>query len=132
MKAGLEMPSITSILIVEDDQPTAELYQTLLEKAGYNILTAPDTQTASRLLEGIEVELILLDYELPDQNGADWLRELRQQRVYERTPVVLVSQINRDVDLTGDHFVFFMEKPRNAQHIVNTVQQTIAQIGVKR
>jgi CheY-like chemotaxis protein len=119
------MPNVTSILIVEDDPLTSELYQRLLEEAGYNILTAADTHTAAQFLTGIEVELILLDYELPQEDGLSWVKRLRQDERYQATPVVLVSNILREVDLSHDPYIWFMEKPRLPQHIVTAVESTI-------
>jgi DNA-binding response OmpR family regulator len=119
------MPNVTSILIVEDDPMTAELYQRLLEDAGYNILTAHDTHTATQVLTGIEVELILLDYELPGEDGLSWVKRLRQDDRYVNVPVVLVSHVTRNVDLSGDPYIWFMEKPRLPQHIVTAVESTI-------
>src|SRR5688500_2146869 len=119
------MPSVTSILIVEDDPMTADLYQRLLEDAGYNILTASDTSTATQVLTGIEVELILLDYELPGEDGLSWIKRLRRDERYVNIPVVLVSHVPRNVDLSGDAYIWFMEKPRLPQHIVTAVESTI-------
>ena len=121
------MPGILSILIIEDDDLTAHLYQRLLEDAGYNVMTAPNAVTADMLLQGIEVNLVILDYALPDLNGMEWLHELRSNRRFAELPVILVSSIHREADLSHDRYVLFMEKPRQPQHIVTAVEHTVAQ-----
>lgn len=72
------------------------------------------------------MDAIVLDYDLPDQNGLTWLHHLRDKPEFADLPVILVSSIRRDDDLTDDHFVWFMEKPRQPQHIVTAVESTIA------
>jgi DNA-binding response OmpR family regulator len=121
------MHNIVSILIIEDDEMTANLYQRLLEDSGYNVLTAPDTFTAEQILGGIEVDLMLLDYALPDQIGVHWLSDLRGDSRFSSLPVILVSNIERDDDLSEDRYVWFMEKPRQPQHIVTAVEHIIEQ-----
>lgn len=120
------MPGTNSLLIIDDDLLTAQLYQALLENAGYNVVLATSTREASLVLTGIEVDAIVLDYDLPDQNGLTWLHHLRDKPEFADLPVILVSSIRRDDDLTDDHFVWFMEKPRQPQHIVTAVESTIA------
>lgn len=123
------MASFTNILIVEDDQMTAQLYQKLLNAADFEVLTAPDTASAMQVLNGIEVDLIILDYELPDQFGPDWLKQIRQHTHYQKTPVILVSSVERNTDLRNDPYVWFMEKPNQPQLIVTAVKHTIEQFG---
>lgn len=127
------MSKIVSILIIEDDSMTADLYQRLLESAGYNVLLAPDTYTAEQILKSIEADLLILDYHLPDAIGWEWLQRLRIQSPYAELPVILVSSVRQDPrqheSLRHDRYVWFMEKPRQPQQIVVAVEHTITQFG---
>jgi len=68
------------LLCVDDDSQTLGFRKLQLEIAGYSVLTAASGNEALRLLaEGVEVDLVLLDYWMPGMNGdelADKLREL--------------------------------------------------------
>lgn len=120
------MASFLSILIIEDDDLTAQLYQKLLEDADYNVLTVPDTSQAEQTLAGIEVNLIILDCILPDRQGIEWLVDLRRHEAFERLPVILVSSIPQNAtQMRDDRYVWFMEKPRQPQQIVTAVESTI-------
>ncbi len=121
------MANANSLLIIDDDVLTADLYQNFLEKAGYNVIIANSTGEATDVLAGIEVDAVVLDYDLPDGNGLAWLRELREFEYFAHLPVILVSSIQRQDDLTQDDYVWFMEKPRQPQQIVTAVESTIAQ-----
>ena len=124
------MANILSILIIEDDDLTAHLYQKVLEDAGFNVLTALNTDAAEQMLEGIEINLVILDHHLPDKDGTQWLEELHSREEYRELPVILVSAIARETGpLRYDPYVWFMEKPRAPQQIVTAVQSTIERFG---
>ena len=119
------MSDYTNILVIEDNDITADLYKRLLERAGYSVAIAPDTETASELLATEDIHMVILDYELPDQIGPIWLTHLRSNNTFEKLPVILVSAIERETDLRTDPYVWFMEKPRQPQLIVTAVESTI-------
>jgi hypothetical protein len=56
------------------------------------------------------------------------LEELRKD--YATLPVILVSNIERQHNLSHDKFIWFMEKPRLPQHIVTAVENTIQQFSI--
>jgi DNA-binding response OmpR family regulator len=78
-----------TILVVEDDASTRELFASLLERAGYVTVTAPDGETALELAE-TRPGLALIDVQLPGISGIDVCRALRS-RYGERLPIMLVS-----------------------------------------
>jgi DNA-binding response OmpR family regulator len=120
------MTNVLSILIIEDDDLTAGLYQKILEDADFNVLTVATTKAAEQALGGIEINLVILDHHLPDKDGEDWLEELHSQEEFEKLPVILVSTIARETGpLRYDPYVWFLEKPRQPQQIVTAVQSTI-------
>lgn len=59
------------VLIVEDEDPTRYLSETLLRKHGYEVVTARNTMTARKALTQGRFDLVLLDLNLPDGNGFD-------------------------------------------------------------
>lgn len=61
------------ILIVEDEEPIANLIRMNLVKAGYQCETAPDGEEAANLIEERTYDLILLDIMLPKLNGYEVL-----------------------------------------------------------
>lgn len=69
---------MSSILIVEDDQMIAEIYQKKLSAVGHQADIATNgAEALQRISEG-RYDLILLDLILPDVNGVDFLRALRE------------------------------------------------------
>jgi CheY-like chemotaxis protein len=67
------------LLVVEDNLPTLEVMTALLELAGHDVKPAPNLRTARQLAESHEFDLVVSDLGLPDGNGFDLMRELRER-----------------------------------------------------
>ncbi|MCP3698746.1 MAG: response regulator [Aliivibrio sp.] len=91
------MSSKISIVIVEDDIGIAEIHRRNLEKIDLVevIGIAASKEEATLLFEVLNPDLVLLDIYLPDGNGLDILRELRQK---ESSPDVILITADRDVN----------------------------------
>lgn len=91
------MSSKISIVIVEDDIGIAEIHRRNLDKINYVevIGIAASKEEATTLLDVLNPDLVLLDIYLPDGNGLDILRELRQK---ELSPDVILITADRDVN----------------------------------
>ncbi|WP_240422013.1 response regulator transcription factor [Paenibacillus periandrae] len=76
------------ILIVEDDQSIANLQKDYLELSGYSVKIVNSGSEGLAALEGKEFELVILDIMLPDTDGFEVLRTIREQ---DDIPVLLVS-----------------------------------------
>lgn len=75
------MSSKIKIVIVEDDIGIAEIHRRNLDRIDYVevIGIAASKEEATTLLDVLNPDLVLLDIYLPDGNGLDILRELRQK-----------------------------------------------------
>lgn len=81
------------ILLVEDNEHLRTLYAELLEKKGYTVASAPNGKVAFEKLESFEPNIIILDLVLPDTNGIDLLRELKEHPKYNRKPVLMLTGV---------------------------------------
>ncbi len=86
-----------TIFLIDDDPDMLELNRTILEFEGYKVISAQSGEEALITLENVEpLDLILLDYNLPNMNGAKFLKTFEKQnkKLFEKTPVVfLTSQL---------------------------------------
>lgn len=91
------MSSKIKIVIVEDDIGIAEIHRRNLDKIDYVevIGIAASKEEATTLFDVLNPDLVLLDIYLPDGNGLDILRELRQK---ESSPDVILITADRDVN----------------------------------
>lgn len=66
-----------NILVVEDNKHTRKLLETILKREGYSVLKAEDGVIAMEVLENNHVDLIILDIMMPNMDGYEFAKELR-------------------------------------------------------
>jgi PAS domain S-box-containing protein len=91
------MPSET-ILVVEDNPSTRNMFRFALEAAGYAVLEAADGRTALDLAAQHAPAMVLLDLLLPDMNGIDLCRQLRSSLRGVEMPIIAVSGLQSRLD----------------------------------
>ncbi len=73
------MTKNATILVVDDEAPVRETVRAYLEKEGYTVHTAGDGATALQAIRAFKPDLIVLDIMLPEVDGLEVLRRLRQE-----------------------------------------------------
>jgi PAS domain S-box-containing protein len=79
------------VLVVDDDAPTREMLGRILEKTGWSIKEAENGRVALERVRERAPELILLDLVMPEMDGFEFLRHLRQQEQGRSIPVIVVT-----------------------------------------
>jgi len=79
------------ILVVDDSEDVQMLLGRLLKRAGYQMFFAGDGQTALLQAQRFHPDLILMDLSLPDMNGWDAVKQLRQMDEFQVTPIIAVT-----------------------------------------
>lgn len=77
------------ILVIEDQEDLAELYEARLKKAGYRVRLALTGEEGLAEFEASGADLVLLDMTLPEMHGAQVLRELRTLNA--TVPIIIVT-----------------------------------------
>ncbi len=81
----------TKILIVDDEQDVVQALQFRLETAGYETFTALDGLQALELLGQRKIDLVLSDFMMPEVNGLELTRRVRENPAWSKIKVVLFS-----------------------------------------
>ncbi len=79
------------ILLVDDDLALMTVFSTALSGAGYQVVTAADAKTGIDKVKSERPDLVLLDQMLPDMNGNDILKVLKQDPTTKNFPVAMLS-----------------------------------------
>jgi len=80
------------LLIVEDDEPLAELLGTLLGGiAGWETVAVPDAGMAQDVVDQQPIDVLLLDVNLPGCSGLDLLHQLQDDPHWHDQPVIMIS-----------------------------------------
>jgi chemosensory pili system protein ChpA (sensor histidine kinase/response regulator) len=77
------------VLLVEPDIPLAKTYQTALQVAGHEAVTAVTAQAAINQVDQRTPDIIILELQLPAHDGIEFLHELRSYPEWQTIPVVL-------------------------------------------
>ena len=110
------------VLMAEDEPFVRRAVSRVLERAGYQVLTATDGRDAMRQLDdGAAPDLFLLDVVMPLMSGPDVVRELRRRGV--NTPVILASGYS-DAVLEHDNMagIPLIEKPYDPSALLALVE----------
>ena len=91
---------MTDILIVDDDDIIADLASLALKERGHSCRWATSGEEAMALLDESRPDLILLEQDLPDIAGLDWLRDLRASPRDRLVPVLVFTHQSSDRDDT--------------------------------
>jgi len=118
---------VESILIVEDERSIRQLVRFSLERAGFTIIEAEDAAAAEVAIADQDVDLILLDWMLPDQSGIDLARRLKADELTWGIPIIMLTARSEEEDkITGlnigaDDYVTKPFSPRELVARINAV-----------
>ena len=84
------------ILLVDDEESMAGLFQTVLKQAGFEVALAEDGKTALDMVKGDKFDLILMDQMMPEMSGNDTLLALKQDEMTKNIPVAMLSNFSHD------------------------------------
>jgi len=87
------------ILVVEDDIFMVDLLSKELQGAGFDIVVAHNGTEGVEKFKGVAPDLILLDLFLPDLNGFEVLRQIRQDPVGYTTKVMVLSNASEEQNI---------------------------------
>jgi len=79
------------ILLIEDNENNRYLATFLLEKYGYEVVSAADGKKGIELAESVHPQLILLDIQLPLMDGYAVAQALRSRPELKKTPIIAVT-----------------------------------------
>lgn len=83
------------ILVVDDEQPIADILKFNLEKEGYQVVVAHDGDTAIEMAAEEKPELVLLDIMLPGKDGNEVCREIRKTQTM---PIIMLTAKDSEID----------------------------------
>ena len=113
------------ILVVDDDKEVVRLMRGYLEQSGYDVLVAYNGESAIHIMRRDNPDLVLLDLMLPDRDGWDVTRTVRNDPILMHMPIIMLTARVSDTDkivgleLGADDYV---TKPYNPREVVARVR----------
>ncbi|MGM0623976.1 MAG: response regulator [Campylobacterota bacterium] len=90
----LEYNETVNVLTVDDSDFMRRMIKTVLAPKKYNIFEAEGAKEGMEILKNNTINLLLLDYEMPDIDGAQMLEQIKSQKEFLSLPVIVVSSKN--------------------------------------
>lgn len=115
----------TNILIIEDDAVIREELVQFLENAGYGTIAPDLDRSMLDTIRGLNTDLILLDINLPDQDGFSLCRQIRH---FSKVPIIFITARDNTMDelngltLGGDDYI---TKPYNLPVLLARIQSLL-------
>ena len=80
-----------TIMIIDDSISLRQVVGIALENAGYQVILACDGQDALAKLTGQKIHLMVCDVNMPNMNGIEFLKAIRQHGTYKFSPVIMLT-----------------------------------------
>ncbi len=116
------------VLVVDDEDALRRAMQRILERAGYEVVTAANGREATRWLEDIStLDAIVSDLRMPEMNGLELLRAVRSHDL--DLPVLLVTaapDVASAIEAINFGAYKYIQKPVDPEVICDNVQRAVA------
>jgi CheY-like chemotaxis protein len=131
----LELPH--TLLLVDDDVTFTTVVKSSLEKEGYQVYAAHHANEAMEYLDRHhrDIEVMLLDWSMPDITGIELLRQVKENKVYENIQVIMQTvmgsseHIQQGIEAGA---FFYLVKPVKKDLLFSTIRAAILDFERKR
>jgi len=113
---------------VDDSSTLRRMVSFTLKAAGYEVFEACDGVEALRVLKSHPVDLVISDINMPNMDGLELTRQLRQQPRFGRTPIILLtteSDPGKKADGRAAGATGWIVKPFNQEQLLAVVAKVI-------
>jgi DNA-binding response OmpR family regulator len=117
--------------IVDDDEEMSHAIKLMLQLLEFEVATFPNARSAGQaLLAGRRPDLLVLDINMPEVTGIDFLEFVRSRAEFKHLPVVMLStetadqQVDEALRLGANEFVF---KPVTIEELERAVGKVLSQ-----
>lgn len=121
-------PSIHRIVVIDDERPILLTLDALLRRHRYEPHTAPTAAAGTALIRKVQPDLVLLDLGLPDADGLDVLRQLREEipdlQVIILTAHDTLANAIESIKLGAFHFI---SKPYSPEELMSLIARALEQ-----
>jgi len=119
------------VVLVEDDKFLQKILVTKFAKEGFDVRAASDGEEGLRLIVEDPPNIVLLDLILPKMTGYDVLTEIKANSKISHVPVVVLSNLGQEEDMTRAKSLGATEFMVKADISINAVVQKVKEVYVR-
>lgn len=110
------------VLLVEDDPALRRYLEIVLERAGYQVLSAGDGLEAMKFLLSDRVDVVVTDALMPNLDGYELCRFVRSSEHLAHLPVILLSALDpKNSTDEAEHVDAFLSKPVSPEDLLKSI-----------
>lgn len=114
------------VLVCEDDSAIRTVTKIILANQGYSVLGCSSGKEALEIIKREQPHLLVCDVSLPDKNGDEITRELRNAKVTADMPVILFSALNNIKSLALEAGAnIFLPKPFDIEDLEKAIKKLL-------
>ncbi len=87
---------MTKIAIIEDDPTISQMYRMKFESDGFDVRMAGNGKIGVDLVKSFKPDIILLDIQMPEMDGAAALKLIREHKDSKDTPVIILTNLGEE------------------------------------
>src|ERR1700748_2773657 len=118
--------SSITILCVDDEETPRILRKLILQKQGYQVITAASGVEALELLDGANINLVLSDLMMPGMSGTELTKSVKSMR--PTMPVILISGVN-EIPADASYADRFISKVGGPDLLFKTIAEVLEEYG---
>lgn len=126
-QAEVEKNRVKNILVVDDDKDVLKLLKAVLQEK-YNVSTMITGKMAEKFLETRPCDLILLDYEMPVENGPAVFKKIKNMESAKDIPIIFLTGVADKEKITEVLMLKpqgYLLKPIDTDKLINTIENIV-------
>ncbi len=120
------------VLVVDDEPEITDIVQTFLDEAGYQVLVENSPKNAIEVARNFQPDIILLDIMMPEVDGYDICKGLKEDPQFASTPIIFLTGKDRSDDM-GRSFKsggdMFIKKPFSCERLLEIINIVLLSTG---
>ena len=120
-----------TILLVEDDPFVVDIYTKKLTEAGFSVELAQDREETLKKISEKKPDLLLLDIVLPNIEGWDLLKEIKEDLAFKDLKVAILSNLGQKADVEKGLKLgatrYFIKAHYTPTQVVEEIEKMLAQ-----
>jgi DNA-binding response OmpR family regulator len=114
-----------TIMVVDDEKDIRKTIRAILEKNGFNVVTAVNADDCQRKLTKIKPDLILLDIMMPGTPVRKFVKKIKNTKIAYLT-VVRMSEAEKEDLLLQKNIVDYIEKPFEMKNFIRRIKMIVS------
>ncbi len=117
------------IAVIDDSKIAKNYIKKIVKGTGYDVLAYDSAKKSLRKLEEKNIKLIISDIEMPDMNGAEFVKYIKKKEKMKNIPIIIISMLS--IDRVSELFrgikieAFLSKSELNKNNLVTTIKEIL-------